>query len=182
MNRLLLAFVVLVTTSCVPPGAPVVSGAERDREKTAIDGVIDDWHDAAADADEKRYFAHLEDGAVFLGTDASERWDKAAFRRYAHRHFAKGKAWSFRSARRDVIVSDDARIAWFDEDLVTPNLGPARGSGVLRKGGDGVWRIAHYNLAITVPNDRFKAVKALLDGDAAPKPSSSAPQPARPSP
>lgn len=133
-------------------------------EVAAIHGVVDDWHAAAKAADEERYFGHLTDDAIFLGTDATERWNKRAFREYAHPHFAKGKAWSFEAVRRDVVVSQDGRIAWFDEDLATPNLGPTRGSGVLQKRG-GVWRIAHYNLSITVPNERFKDVKALLESE-----------------
>ena len=113
-----------------------------------------------------RYFSHFTDDAVFLGTDATERWSVAEFRAYAKPHFARGKAWSFRSIRRAIVVHDGAPIAWFDEDLATPNLGPARGSGVARRV-DGHWRIAHYNLAITVPNERFEEVKGVLDS---PKP------------
>src|SRR5439155_3716313 len=61
--------------------------------------VLDDFHDAAARADEERYFAHFAPEGVFVGTDAGERWDLKAFREYAHPHFAKGKAWTFRGAR-----------------------------------------------------------------------------------
>ena len=82
-----------------------------------------------------------------------------AFRAYAHPHFARGKAWSFRAARRVVTVRGD--LAWFDEDLTTQNLGPARGSGVLTYR-NGRWLIEQYVLSITVPNDRFKAVHDLL--------------------
>jgi hypothetical protein len=122
--------------------------------------VLDDFHDAAARADEPRYFGHFAPGGVFLGTDATERWEVEAFRAYAHPHFAKGKAWSFRGVRRRVTVSGD--VAWFEEDLETQNLGPARGSGVLvLRGGD--WKIAQYVLSVTVPNDRFKEVKELLE-------------------
>ncbi len=131
-------------------------------ETRAIHELVDGWHAAAAAADEADYFARMADDAVFLGTDASERWDKAAFRAYAHPHFEAGKAWRFQATRRDVAVDGEGRLAWFDEDLATPNLGPARGSGVLRKGDSG-WRIVHYNLAITVPNARFAEVKQLLD-------------------
>jgi ketosteroid isomerase-like protein/plastocyanin len=144
-----------------PHPAPEPLAVDVGDSKTAIGEVLDDWHAAAAAADEARYFAHLTEDAVFLGTDATERWNKAAFRQYAHPHFAKGKAWSFSAVRRAITVSADGRLAWFDEDLDTPNLGPARGSGVLRKE-NGVWRIAHYNLAITVPNDQFDAVKRAL--------------------
>ena len=138
--------------------------------KTAIADIqktVDAWHAAAARADEKAYFSFFSEDAVFLGTDATERWDKKAFRKYAHPHFAKGKAWSFRAARRDVILSKDGTIAWFDEDLVTPNLGPARGSGVVIAHGER-WLIAHYNLTITVPNERFDEVKKLLESDKPP--------------
>lgn len=146
------------------PDEPDTVVVDASAERGAIDKVIDDWHAAAAEADEARYFSHLTEDAVFLGTDATERWDKAAFRVYAHPHFAKGKAWSFTPTRRAVIVDAGGEIAWFDEDLDTPNLGPARGSGVLRKV-EGTWRIAHYNLAITVPNERFAEVRKLLGGE-----------------
>jgi hypothetical protein len=133
--------------------------------------VLDDWHDAAAKADEERYFAHFAHGGVFLGTDGNERWTVPQFRAYAHPHFAKGKAWSFRSTRREITFIGDA--AWFDEDLDTPNLGPARGSGVLVRDERGTWKIAQYNLSVPIPNERFKEVKALIESSAdagAPRP------------
>ncbi len=43
-------------------------------------------------------------------------------------------------------------MAWFDEALDTPNMGPCRGSGVLVRAGD-TWRIAQYNLSVPIPND-----------------------------
>jgi hypothetical protein len=125
----------------------------------AVASALDDLHDAAAHADEERYFAHFAPGGVFLGTDTTERWEVPAFRAYAHPHFARGKAWSFRAARRAVTVRGD--LAWFDEDLETQNLGPARGSGVLSLR-DGKWLIEQYVLSITVPNQRFRAVRDLL--------------------
>jgi hypothetical protein len=130
----------------------------------SVASALDDFHDAATRADEDRYFAHFAPGGLFLGTDATERWDVAAFRAYAHPYFARGKAWSFRAARRNVSVRGD--LAWFDEDLETQNLGPARGSGVLALR-DGKWLIEQYVLSITVPNARFRAVRELL---AAPPP------------
>lgn len=144
--------------------AASLAPAELDDARGAVGVVLDDWHDAAARADEERYFAHLTEDAVFLGTDATERWTKAEFQEYAHPHFARGSAWTFRSARRVVTVDPRGRLAWFDEDLDTENLGPARGSGVLRREPDGAWRIAQYNLAITIPNERFGEVRALLTG------------------
>lgn len=130
--------------------------------QAAIAAALDDFHLAAAQADEARYFAHFDEEAVFLGTDATERWTKTQFQAYAHPHFAKGKAWSFRATRRAITVSPDGKAAWFDEDLATPNLGPCRGSGVLLLK-DGVWKIAQYNLALTIPNGVAKAVKTRIE-------------------
>jgi hypothetical protein len=139
--------------ACAHAQVPAASPAEE------IARELDDFHDAAARADEARYFAHFAPGGVFLGTDATERWDVGAFRAYAHPHFAKGKAWSFRGQRRRVAAQGD--VAWFEEDLETQNLGPARGSGVLVRAGSR-WLIAQYVLSIPIPNDRFKEVRELL--------------------
>ena len=125
----------------------------------AVARELDDFHDAAAKADEERYFAHFAPEGVFLGTDAAERWDLAAFRAYAHPHFARGKAWSFRGVRRRIAVRGG--VAWFEEDLETENLGPARGSGVLVRAGPR-WLIEQYVLSIPIPNGRFKEVRELL--------------------
>jgi hypothetical protein len=126
-------------------------------EEAAVARVLDDWHDAAAKADEPRYFAHFAKGGVFLGTDATERWDVESFRAYAHPYFAKGKAWSFHPKSRHVLFGKGGETAWFDELLDTPNLGEARGSGTLVKE-DGAWRIALYDLSIPIPNDLAKEV------------------------
>jgi hypothetical protein len=156
MHRRTVLGIALALAGCAPKPA----------DTNAIAAMIDDWHDAATKADENRYFGHLAEDAIFLGTDATERWDKAAFRAYAHPHFAKGKAWSFRSVRRG-IASGGPDVAWFDEDLATEKLGPVRGSGVVVRRG-GRWVIAQYNLAVTVPNDRFDAVKKAIGGEPAP--------------
>jgi uncharacterized protein (TIGR02246 family) len=156
----------LAPAACAPPAAsPVAPVADAAAARLAIAAVLDAWHDAAARADEEAYFGLLTPDAVFLGTDATERWAVPAFRAYAHPHFARGKAWSFRAARRAIVVGDDGAVAWFDEDLATQNLGPARGSGVLVRR-DGRWRIRQYNLAITVPNERFEQVKRAAAGEA----------------
>ncbi len=141
--------------------APPVARVDVDGAKTAIAAVLDDLHDAAAHADEPRYFGHFAPDGVFLGTDATERWDLAAFRAYAHPHFAAGKAWAFRATRRAIVVAPDGHLAWFDEDLATARLGPARGSGVLALVA-GQWKIEQYNLAIVIPNDRFDAALAAM--------------------
>jgi uncharacterized protein (TIGR02246 family) len=136
--------------------APTAAAAPRTSPTAQVSAVLEDWHAAAAAADEARYFGHFTRDAVFLGTDGTERWTRDQFRAWAKPFFARGKAWSFRALSRHVAFSRDGQVAWFDEALDTPNMGPARGSGVLVREG-GRWRIAQYNLSVPIPN-------ALLDG------------------
>ena len=132
------------------------------RDEKAVEAALDGWHAAAAAADETRYFDRFAPEGVFLGTDATERWTVEEFRRYAHPHFARGKAWSFRAVSRHVAMSENGAVAWFDETLDTPNLGPARGSGVLVKTA-GEWKIAQYNLSIPIPNELAKDFKRRIE-------------------
>lgn len=169
-----------LTLAACAATAPRVRPAAASDPSPGIAAVLDDWHAAAAVADEARYFGHFAPGAVFIGTDATERWDVTAFRAYAHPHFARGRAWRFRAVERHIAVRDGS-TAWFDERLATERLGDARGSGVLVLGADGAWRIAQYVLSLPIPNDRFDAVRRLLDvtssapPDAASSPSASPP-------
>jgi ketosteroid isomerase-like protein len=165
MNRLLgtVALAAFGVACASGPRAPTPNGSAE----AAIGAMLDAWHAAAARADEAAYFAHFAKDAVFLGTDATERWDVAAFRAYAHPHFAKGKAWSFHARRRAVTVASSGDYAWFVEDLATERLGPARGSGVVVREGAG-YKLVQYNLSITIPNERFPDVKRVLEGDGGP--------------
>jgi len=153
MRRLVPALLSLVACSRAP---------DRSALEAEVGKTLDAFHDAAARADEEAYFKLFAKDGVFLGTDAKERWSVTQFREYAHPHFAKGKAWTFKATRRAITLSSDARVAWFDEDLATPHLGPSRGSGVLVCEGE-VWRIAHYDLSVPIPNEKFKDVKAVID-------------------
>jgi hypothetical protein len=169
-NALVLALILTpvcatLSAACAAPSARSSAaaaspgGARGDR--AAIDRVLDDWHDAAAHADEARYFDHIAPGGIFLGTDVTERWEKEAFRAYAHPHFAGGKAWSFKAVDRHVTFAPDGATAWFDERLDTEKLGTARGSGLVVRSASG-WQIAQYDLSIPIPNERFAEVHALL--------------------
>ena len=138
----------------------LISPAPLPRE-AAVNDVLDAWHLAAARADEASYFEALAEHAVFLGTDATERWDKAAFQAFAHPFFAKGRAWSFKAVRRTIAFTRDG-VAYFDEDLDTPTMGPCRGSGVLEKQG-GAWRILQYNLTLPIPNPLMKEIHGRIE-------------------
>jgi ketosteroid isomerase-like protein len=117
-----------------------------------IEAVIDGFHHAAAVADERAYFQALTDDAVFIGTDASERWTRDAFRAWAAPHFERDSAWIYHPAERHVQVAADGKTAWFDEKLKHKKYGETRGSGVLVRTKKS-WKIAQYVLSFPIPND-----------------------------
>ncbi|HEU4522971.1 MAG TPA: nuclear transport factor 2 family protein [Thermoanaerobaculia bacterium] len=128
-------------------------------DRPAIEHVLDDFHKAASEADESRYFGHMAPDAVFIGTDATERWTVSAFRDYAHPHFAAGKGWTYTPRDRHVVVHGD--VAWFDELLDNAKYGECRGTGVLRKDG-GRWKIVQYSLSMPVPNEKAADVVKII--------------------
>jgi len=148
MRRALPLFLILAASAAF-------AGPSRD----AVNAVMDDWHKAASAADEDRYFGHLTTDSVFMGTDATERWEAKAFREFAHPHFASGKGWTFTPRSRNVMLHKE--MAWFDEVLDSASYGECRGTGVLRKE-KGVWKIVHYNLTIPIPNDLAKDIVWLI--------------------
>ena len=133
------------------PMTPTVALATPGDAVSAINQVINDWHRAAAVADEAKYFGYTAPEFVFLGTDATERWDVTSFRAYAHPYFAAGRAWTFVPRDRHVVVAGDGNTAWFDELLDSVPYGVCRGSGVMRNV-SGAWKVAQYNLSIPIPN------------------------------
>ncbi|APQ17616.1 nuclear transport factor 2 family protein [Maribacter hydrothermalis] len=120
-------------------------------DKILIAKSIDKWHAAAGSADFDTYFDLMTNDAVFIGTDATENWQRQEFIDYAKPHFDKGKAWNFTAVERNIYVNESANLAWFDE-LLDTQMKICRGSGVLKKI-DGKWKIAHYVLSIAVPNE-----------------------------
>lgn len=134
------------------PAADETSASERDATLVAAGATLDALHAAADRADGERYFALFTDDAIFLGTDATERWTVTEFRAYAAPHFAAGQGWTYEVVDRHMFLDPVGATAWFDERLANEKYGECRGTGVLRLVG-GRWRIAQYNLTIPVPND-----------------------------
>lgn len=128
-------------------------------EKQTINKLLDDWHAAAAKADYAGYFGKIADDGHYIGTDATENWDKKSFAAFAKPYFERGKAWDFKAVERNIYFSKDGKVAWFDELLDTWMKG-CRGSGVLEKQGK-EWKIKHYVLSMTVPNDVTDKVISL---------------------
>jgi ketosteroid isomerase-like protein len=128
----------------------LVSAAHAQPERD-VSMALDAFHAAAADADFAAYSALMTADIVFLGTDASERWQGDAFRDFARPHFESGVGWTYLPEERSVLLSEDGGMAWFDELLHHEKLGRCRGSGVMLLR-EGEWKVAQYNLSLPVPN------------------------------
>lgn len=134
----------------------VSADQDSNKEKANINITLDTWHKAAAEANYNDYFSLMADDAVFIGTDATENWNKTAFQAYAKPHFDKGRAWSFTALERHIYFDETGKTAWFDE-LLNTQMKICRGSGVLVKIGK-KWKIKQYVLSMTIPNEYSKEV------------------------
>jgi hypothetical protein len=98
---------------------------------------------------------------VFIGTDATENWQLDAFKAFSKPYFDKGKAWDFKCLQRNIYFDKSQNTAWFDE-LLDTQMKICRGSGVLIKQGN-TWKIAHYVLSMTIPNDNTDEVVKIKE-------------------
>ncbi len=116
---------------------------------------MNQWHHAAATADEDYYFSFMAREGIFLGTDATEKWYAHELQEWSAEYFNRDTAWAFTTVDREIYFHHDGALAWFDEVLDTW-MGECRGSGVIQQDSDGQWSLQQYNLAILVPNDLVK--------------------------
>ncbi|HYG52668.1 MAG TPA: nuclear transport factor 2 family protein [Flavobacteriales bacterium] len=132
------------------------SAALKTREELSllINDLMNTWHKAATTADEKVFFDFMYPGGIYLGTDKTENWTKEEFEKWSKKYFEKDKAWDFTPYDRHIYFANGNAYAWFDE-LLNTWMGVCRGSGVL-KYENGTYKLMHYNLAVTVPNEKMK--------------------------
>lgn len=161
--RLTLVASLAMLAACASP-APA-PGPDVAAERAAVDSVLTALHATASAGDWDRYFALYAPDAVFFGTDATERWDMAAFRGYA----ANSSGWTYDMTERHVFLDAEANTAWFDERLMNAAYGESRGTGVLVKGDSG-WKIVQYNLTFPIPNNLAREFTArIMAQDTAPR-------------
>lgn len=133
-----------------------------DYQEVAVDSIeqtIKNWHRAAANANFEEYFDLMTRDGIFIGTDATENWQNHEFREFAKPYFDRGSAWDFQALERNIYTSKTGETAWFDE-LLDTHMGLCRGSGVLVKE-EGEWKIKHYVLSITIPNDNIQEINQI---------------------
>lgn len=142
-------------------GSPHPTAPSSEAAAASIAAMLDDFHAAAASADEGRYFDHFAEGGVFLGTDPSERWSVSEFRAWAAPYFERDSAWVYHAIERHVDVAPGGGVGWFDEVVRSASYGDLRGTGVVVLEGDS-WKIAQYNLTFTIPNEDAAAVLEII--------------------
>jgi hypothetical protein len=146
MKKILIFGALFILTSCVG------TKSKESVCKTNINSTLNAWHKAASEAKFDEYFSLMTDTGVFIGTDATENWQNQAFRTFSKPYFDNGKAWTYIPLERNVYLNKSQNTAWFDE-LLSSQLKICRGSGVLIRE-KGKWKIAHYVLSMTVPNEK----------------------------
>ncbi len=96
-----------------------------------------------------------DEDAVFLGVDGGARLQGQSLRDYVSKSLgsesaSNGNTWGYYSSDRQIRLSADGTVAWFDESLQHEQLGAGRASGVLVESG-GNWKIAQYNRIASLP-------------------------------
>ena len=162
-TRLLIIIVMALTVGLE------VTAQENDATLTAINKVLDSFHDAAANGDKARYLGLMTDDGVFMGTDEWERWPKnPEFTEYVGGRFKDGQGWSYSAVERNVQLSEFANVAWFDEVVFSETNGRFRGTGVVLLQ-EGEWKIAHYAMSFLIFNENWEDVIELSRKTAADK-------------
>jgi ketosteroid isomerase-like protein len=126
-----------------------------------VGAVIDDWHLAAAQSDEARYLTHLTPQAVFIGFDEKERWPGDDFRKWIHSVFVNHAIWTFKASQRNISLSENGDVAWFDELIDMSGSATGRGTGVLVRDGK-TWLITQYSLSLPIPRQVLGEVISVI--------------------
>ncbi len=134
---------------------------EMNDSKEELSDFINSWHKAAAEADSDVFFGCMAEDAIYIGTEAGERWLRDELKEWSKEYFKRESAWNFKPIVREIYFSDNENYVWFEERLDT-QMGVCHGSGVLELTPDG-WKFKHYHLSVTVPNDKIEAFKKLVD-------------------
>lgn len=159
-KKLFLLFLLASLVSCISQPS-TDKKFDKSQAVAYLNTFMDNWHHAAAVADENVFFGAIDTTGVYLGTDPGERWTKKAFMDWGMKYFTtRDTAWAFTPYNRIWDFSENGKTAWFDELLKT-HMGICRGSGVLIKV-DTVWKIKQYNLAVAVPNEKMNEYRKIV--------------------
>lgn len=168
MPKLLLSFLFILSIISCNSSMKDMSVKEKTSTLQSLHLLVDNWHHAAATADEDTFFGSMTSDGIYIGTDASEYWLRDELKRWSEKYFERDSAWVFHPRDRHLYLDPAGHIAWFDE-LLDTWMGDCRGSGVLERQIDGRWLIKHYHLSIAVPNDAVQEYLKILGDQSKPK-------------
>ena len=154
----LFAVVFYAFTSCAPATDNQLGQIDTSSSRANIDLILTKWHEDAAQA-KMAYFDAMTVNGIYIGTDASELWTTKEFKEWSKKYFEEGNTWDFKAEERNIYFSENGKVAWFDE-LLSTWMGTCRGSGVLEYQNN-QWKIAHYHLSVTIPNEKIQEVIEL---------------------
>ena len=157
---ILILFALITLVSCETTEKSSIEANEKPNIEN-LNKQIDQWHQAATDRDADTYFGMMAPESIFIGTDKTENWTKAEFEALYRPYFAAGKSWDFKRIKRNWYFNNEYNIAWFDETLDTW-MGVCQSSGVMEKQDNGIWLIKHYQLSLTVDNDKMDEVIEVM--------------------
>lgn len=105
--------IMLIVLCCVVQLKVYASDIEK-----AQNNLLDGFHQAASEANYDAYFGALTPQAIFLGTDATERWTKDMFSDYVKPYFDKGIGWTYTPTKR-LITQVNAEVAFLMNCCIT---------------------------------------------------------------
>jgi len=119
MKKSYFIFLLPALFAAVFPSCNCINKTERENSKaeSELQALIDKWHPDAANSNLEAYIGAMADSAVFIGTDATERWTAPEFYTFCKPHFDSVTTWEFHPVKRFVFISEDGSTAWFDELL-----------------------------------------------------------------
>lgn len=132
-----------------------------DAETAAVTDVLSALHQYADEGRFDDYFGLFTDDAIYIGTDATERWSMDDFKGFATGPFEDGHGWTYDLIERNIVLSPMKNVAWFDELLEQEKYGTARGTGTLVRTFGG-WKITQYHLTFPIPNDLAQGITAQI--------------------
>jgi len=130
------------------------------QQAMVIDSLINQWHHAAAVADEDAFFGRMTADGIYIGTDPTERWLRDELKEWSKESFKRETAWDFKTLSRNIDIGPGGHIAWFDE-LLDTWMGTCRSTGIVQRI-DGDWKIIYYHLSVALPNDKLDGYRILL--------------------
>ena len=84
-----------IIAACFLSLCTLTAFGQNDTDTKAVNDVLDNIYKMASEANFEGYFGLYTKDAIFLGTDATERWTMDEFKGYAKASFDRGRGWTY---------------------------------------------------------------------------------------